>query len=203
MKKYIINDFIGIFDGFISPETCDEGIKIFNSEQFFRQKMSRIELENATQNRKKDESILFNRDTQNKRSWEFTDIINNNLKEAMDIYFKQTAILEYHGTEKEKLILPAFKMQKTSPGGGYHVWHVEQMHTISVSRVLVYSIYLNDVVEGGETEFLFQKTRVPPVKGRICIFPANFPYVHRGNPPLKEDKYIITSWVVNELGECN
>ena len=39
-----------------------------------------------------------------------------------------------------------------------------------------------------------QKIRVKPKKGRVSIFPADFPYVHRGNPPLKKDKYILTSW---------
>ena len=58
-----------------------------------------------------------------------------------------------------------------------------------------YSIYLNTVEEGGETEFLYQSQRVKPVKGRIVIWPAGFPYVHRGNPPLSGEKYIVTSWI--------
>jgi hypothetical protein len=62
-------------------------------------------------------------------------------------------------------------------------------------RVLVYSIYLNTVEDGGETEFLYQSQRVKPVKGRIVIWPAGFPYVHRGNPPLSGEKYIVTSWI--------
>ena len=33
-------------------------------------------------------------------------------------------------------------------------------------------------------------------KGRIVIWPAGFPYVHRGNPPLKHEKYILTSWMM-------
>ncbi len=37
--------------------------------------------------------------------------------------------------------------------------------------------------------------RVKPKKGRIVMWPAAFPYVHRGNPPLKEEKYILTSWM--------
>ena len=47
-----------------------------------------------------------------------------------------------------------------------------------------------------ETEFLNQSTRVKPKKGRIAIWPAGFPYVHRGNPPLKGEKYILTSWML-------
>ena len=86
------------------------------------------------------------------------------------------------------------KVQKTSKGGGYHLWHHEQMNVETSHRVLAWTIYLNDVEEGGETEFLYQSQRIKPVQGKICIFPAHFNYAHRGNPPLTGDKYIITGW---------
>jgi hypothetical protein len=63
------------------------------------------------------------------------------------------------------------------------------------SRVLVFTLYLNDVEEGGETEFLYLSKRVQPKTGRMVIWPAGFTHTHRGNPPLKGDKYIITGWV--------
>ena len=61
--------------------------------------------------------------------------------------------------------------------------------------MLAWTIYLNDVPEGGETEFLYQSQRVSPEKGKTCIFPAGFMHTHRGNPPLKKDKYIATGWM--------
>ena len=66
----------------------------------------------------------------------------------------------------------------------------------NASRTLVFTIYLNDVEEGGETEFLHQSVRVKPETGRIVIWPAGFPYVHRGNPPISGEKYILTSWML-------
>ena len=53
-----------------------------------------------------------------------------------------------------------------------------------------------DIEEGGETEFLHFSKRVKPKTGRIVIWPAAFPYVHRGNPPLAGEKYILTSWMM-------
>jgi hypothetical protein len=69
-------------------------------------------------------------------------------------------------------------------------------HHLNDARAFVYSIYLNDVEEGGETEFLHFSKRVKPKKGRIAIWPAAFPYLHRGNPPLSGEKYILTSWML-------
>tara|TARA_R110000868_G_scaffold16539_1_gene73910 strand:+ start:347 stop:526 length:180 start_codon:yes stop_codon:yes gene_type:complete len=56
-------------------------------------------------------------------------------------------------------------------------------------------LYLNDVEEGGETELLYQSRRIKPQKGTLTMFPASFTHTHRGNPPLSNDKYIVTGWV--------
>lgn len=88
------------------------------------------------------------------------------------------------------------KMQKTEPSGGYHVWHHECALYDQTHRVLVWTIYLNDIKEGGETEFLYQGMRLKPKQGTVSIFPAHFTHTHRGNPPLKENKYILTGWYV-------
>lgn len=87
------------------------------------------------------------------------------------------------------------KVQKTSPGEGFHNWHIENNTLITSRRILATTIYLNDVEEGGETEFLYLHRRVKPKAGRVVIWPAGFPYVHRGNPPLSGEKYILTSWL--------
>jgi hypothetical protein len=90
------------------------------------------------------------------------------------------------------------KLQKTTPGGGYHVWHCENSGYSHAQRVLVWAIYLNDVSEGeSETEFLYQKRRVVPKRGTCVIWPAGFTHVHRGNPVYNEDKYILTGWYIN------
>ena len=59
----------------------------------------------------------------------------------------------------------------------------------------VYLFYLNDVNEGGETEFLHCGVSLKPVKGTLVYFPTNFPFVHRGNVPISSDKYIVTGWM--------
>ena len=93
------------------------------------------------------------------------------------------------------------KMQKTSSGGGYHVWHGEQGNGDQANRGLVYMLYLNTVpVEAnGETEFLYQQRRINPVENTMVLWPASFTHTHRGNPVYGDNhKYIITGWFYHE-----
>jgi len=87
------------------------------------------------------------------------------------------------------------KLQKTVPGQGYHIWHTEHEDKVTRDRLLTFTIYLNDIEEGGETEFLYLKKRFKPTQGTCLIWPSGFTHTHRGNPPLNKDKYIITGWL--------
>ena len=60
--------------------------------------------------------------------------------------------------------------------------------------------YLNDVQEGGETEFLYQKTRFKPKRNMGLLWPGSFTHTHRGNPPLSETKYVLTGWITSVGG---
>jgi hypothetical protein len=81
-------------------------------------------------------------------------------------------------------------------GDGYHAWHCEQHSARDGSRLGVYIAYLNDVPDGGETEFLYQGVKVKPEKGKLVLWPAGWTHPHRGNPIYTGQKYIITGWMV-------
>jgi len=116
----------------------------------------------------------------------------DNLNEAYNLYKKKYDIMDNLSIHKLNMDV---KIQKTVPGEGYHVWHCENASVATSRRLLLCMMYLNDVEEGGETEFLHQSIRVKPEAGTIVICPAYFTHLHRGNPPLKGDKYMINGWV--------
>jgi hypothetical protein len=94
-------------------------------------------------------------------------------------------------------------LQKYTKGtGGYHHWHSEHYpHPVdkeqrSLHRVLLWLIYLNNVEQGGETEFFFQQAKVKASKGSLVLAPCGFTHTHRGCIPQSSDKYVLASWVM-------
>ena len=193
-KRHVeFKDHIGIYDGYIPDTECDKAIQYFEKENALNKAYDRLQSENANLNFKNDKAITL---AEHVDTW-FEELrpLLVNFDMALRHYQDATGVLTAYGIEGFKYT--HLKIQKTLPTQGYHVWHLEHGHGKNNSeRALVFTIYLNDVEEGGETEFLHQSIRAKPVKGRCVIWPAAFPYVHRGNSPLSGEKYIMTSWLM-------
>ena len=121
----------------------------------------------------------------------FYDNLNKNIlnyeKTRGKIYHK--FILEE--TETQKVEDSGYQIQRTKPGE-YYVWHHDQASFRS--RRLTYIWYLNDIHDGGYTQFN-TGLQIQPEVGKIMIFPALWPWMHRGYPPKTETKYIVTGWL--------
>jgi hypothetical protein len=89
-----------------------------------------------------------------------------------------------------------YQIQKSPKGEGSYGPHFDGFTPDSSNRLLSVIVYLNNVDEGGETSFPDLDINVIPVKGKILIFPAQFPMLHEGKIPISGDKYIISTFVV-------
>ena len=89
--------------------------------------------------------------------------------------------------------------------GGYPYWHCELFprdgSAETLHRHLLWTIYLNDGFDAGETEFLFQQRKIAPRTGDLLIAPTAFTHTHRGNKPQNGDKFIATSWILFQRAE--
>lgn len=183
-----VNDFIGIWDNCLPAVACNDLIANFESVIDSNRSIL-IEGKNKFDNGslgRKDSAITLNYHHPN------ADEIYKFLSVCLTEYLE-----EYSQLNGNDLIASQIKMQKTPPGGGYHVWHYENENWEVAERELAWMIYLNDLPEGqAETEFLYQKTRVQPKRGRVVIWPAGFTHVHRGNTVFTENKYILTGWYI-------
>lgn len=63
-------------------------------------------------------------------------------------------------------------------------------------RIVSALVYLNDVEDGGETEFVHFGVSVAPKAGRLVIFPSNYAYTHAARPPVSGEKYSAAFWAV-------
>ena len=194
MEKTVnINNFIGVYDNYITPEECDKAIKLFEDQNKFNKTFNRLSSEKTNILNKQDQQFFANPENINVW-WQELKSMMVNYEIAFRHYVSNTGAQTAY--DNNSFHFTNVKIQKTLPTEGYHVWHIEHgLGYENEARAFVYSIYLNDVEEGGETEFLHFSKRVKPKKGRIVIWPAAFPYVHRGNPPLSGEKYILTSWM--------
>jgi hypothetical protein len=186
-----IENFIGIYENAFTKEYCDSVIKYFDDAAKAGLAIDRQQ--QGASKLKKDDLQLYGHSSVNLNY--ASDLIEPFSKVFWEQLYAQYAdtfsILKDYASHTNY----AFKIQKTEVGQGYHTWHSEDSMRESANRILAWTLYLNDVEEGGETEFLYYPKRVKPKTGTFILWPASFMHTHRGNPPLSNTKYIITGWV--------
>jgi len=193
-KTVNISNFIGVYDNYITKDECDKAIKLYEDQDKFNKTVNRIASEKTSILQKQDQQYFANSNNVDVW-WEDLKSMIFNFEIAFKHYSENTGALDAY--DGGPFNFTSLKIQKTLPTEGYHTWHIEHHKGYhNEARAFAYSVYLNNVEEGGETEFLHFSKRVKPKTGRIVIWPAAFPYVHRGNPPLKKEKYILTSWMM-------
>jgi len=178
-------DFIATWDNVLPSDFCE--MLIGNFEQMLKVQNSLIDKQdNKVSLQRKDQSYILNYHN------EYAPFVFKYLKESLDEY-----VAEFPQLTNLPMWPSEIKMQKTEPGGGFHVWHYESAGWDVAQRELAWMIYLNDLPDGeGETEFLYQKTRIKPTVGTLVIWPAAMTHVHRGNTVFTHDKYILTGWFI-------
>jgi hypothetical protein len=117
----------------------------------------------------------------------------NELKKVANNYIKK---YEYCNFYAPWTVIERINIQYYPPNGGYYQWHTERGSSQSIinDRHLVFMTYLNDVNDGGETEWYYQKLKIKPQKGLTVIWPADWTHTHRGIASATESKYIVTGW---------
>lgn len=115
------------------------------------------------------------------------------LQATMGSYLQELPMAGAYGTFG---LTSRTNLQWYPKGGGYKTWHTERTGRVEPegSRHLVFMTYLNDVDDGGGTEFMHQKVTVQPRKGLTLIWPSDWTFTHRGVPSPTQEKSIITGW---------
>ena len=187
-------DFIGVFEDVYPEGFCEHLIEEFISYKGQGAGNSR-QATGEARDRKDDYQIFFNAKNICPEDFQGKDCVElffSGLQKCFDLYSQQYSVMRLHSVRCHDM-----KIQETSGGGGYHIWHQEQGNGAAANRVTVYTLYLNTLKEesNGETEFLYQERRVRPKENTMILWPAAYTHPHRGNPVYgNEKKYIVTGW---------
>tara|TARA_B100000029_G_scaffold445837_1_gene466576 strand:+ start:69 stop:689 length:621 start_codon:yes stop_codon:yes gene_type:complete len=206
MKNNRMNDdFIGIYENSVSQELCESLVDWFDAcseRKFTIRNVPFRRGEKVKTTARSDESITIPNypaedNYQKVSSLSIPIQLCEDYWNALNKCYYDYA--ETYDLEWMELSSYTFKMHKVQMGQGYHNWHFENDGSAIVrGRILAWMSYLNAPEEGGETEFLYQHKRIKPEMGMTLIWPASFTHYHRGNPPLKGEKYYITGWFERE-----
>ena len=131
----------------------------------------------------------------------------NNLKDTKFKIFKQyveelhKCYLDYQNqwpflkSILKNVDIPPFNIQKYGPGDHYATIHSERTSLNCLHRLFAFMTYLNDVNDGGETNFSHYGLKVKPKVGKTLIWPAEWTHAHAGEILKSGTKYIITGWM--------
>ena len=89
----------------------------------------------------------------------------------------------------------SFNVQKYEKGDHFSQIHTERYSIATLHRVFAWMTYLNDVDDGGETNFTHYNIKIKPEIGKTLIWPAEWTHAHSGEILNSGEKYIITGWM--------
>ena len=89
----------------------------------------------------------------------------------------------------------SFNVQKYSKGDHFSEVHAERGNPQHSERIFAWMTYLNDVDDGGKTNFTHYGIKIKPVIGKTLIWPAEWTHAHCGEILDNGEKYIITGWM--------
>ena len=189
LKTPEANNFIGIWN-FENKELCKEIINFFEKNKSL-QKKGQTALGVNEKIKKTTDITIDPLDLQKKEYSVFNDYFKK-LNECFLDYKDQYSFLD---TFLKKIHIGHFNVQKYLPGDHFAQSHSERTGLTNLHRIFAWMTYLNDVEDGGTTDFDYYKIKIKPECGKTLIWPAEWTHVHSGSILKSGSKFIITGWM--------
>ena len=193
MKKININSqqthFIGCWD-LENRKLCNEIITFFENNKSLQKKGTSAAGFNLNIKKTTDIKIIPN-DLENPKFEIFSQYIKELHKCFVD-YQDQWPFLK---SMLKAADIPAFNIQKYSRGDHFATLHSERTSLSTLHRLFAWMTYLNDVDDGGKTNFDHYGIKIKPEIGKTLIWPAEWTHAHTGEILKSGTKYIVTGWI--------
>jgi len=179
-----LDDLIHVYEDALDPEICDFLITAFDGASKHHE---------SVQNEGKPNFTQFNLTENSDVTDELSKIHKHIIKRVQyyrDVYYEFVDARVFPSTHA----FEQFRIKRYNTGGEDRFdTHVDVADYSSARRFLSFMFYLNDVSEGGET--VFRDKKITPKKGSLLVFPPLWMYPHRGNPPISNPKYIMSTYL--------
>lgn len=193
--------YVQIFDNVLLPEECKTIIKLFNkhsNKQYIGKTMG-AEKDIHFKAKKTKEINITDLSSENEEFAKIDALLYNGLRLYLNKYMlKIKEKVNTPNVDANNIIDTGYQIQKYKKNTGYYINHVDpHIYRDSAgihNRIITYIWYLNDISEGGETNFV-SNFKIKPVAGRLLLFPSTWSYPHAGLVPISSDKYIVTGWI--------
>jgi hypothetical protein len=184
----------------ISDELCDKIILYYENSNYKKVGVTRGGLNKSVKDTV-DLTIPLNNVLNEESIWiNINDKLYKSLYDNLVVYINEINPDKYYKLfNSDYLYESTFMIQKYDKCKGKYTYHNDSSinPNFATNRVITYIWYLNDILEGGETEF-WGNYKIKPEKGKLVLFPASWTFPHCGKMPISDDKYIITGWLYNE-----
>ena len=183
-----LTDYIRVYDGIADKRFCDDLIANFEYEEHNQNPVDREKRPTFTEL-----NISQQYNDRNTR-WMIPQ------QESKQIFLK--AVNEYMDELDlrdidfpPKYLFEEFRIKRyLDNGNDEFLDHVDVGDHSSARRFLVCFLYLNDVEEGGTTDFPKLDLSITPKCGRMLVFPPTWMFRHAGRPVTKGKKYILGTY---------
>jgi prolyl 4-hydroxylase len=180
-------NYIRTYDDALTADFCARTVALFESDA------SRHKRNGASVRAGLAESSWLEVDLSGCTEFNFRNVILSCLRHYKSAYEKDCRI---RPALPEAGDLAPLIVKRYDPGGSDRFQpHFDSIGEVC-NRYLVFLWYLNDVIEGGETEFLDLDIRCRPRTGRLLVFPPFWMYRHAGRAPVSNAKYILSTYTL-------
>ena len=194
MKKIKISNnsnpnFIGCWN-IDNKELCKKIIDFFENSTELQSKGSTGG--GVDENIKKTTDITIWPNKIKEKDYEIFNEYFKNLHECFNDYKEKYSFLK---TFVKKIDIGPFNIQRYLAGDHFAKVHSERTSISTLHRLFAWMTYLNDVDDGGTTDFDYYKIKIKPECGKTLIWPAEWTHAHTGSVLKSGKKYIITGWL--------
>ena len=183
-----LTDYIKVYDDVCDKDFCEQIINSFETEEEHQVFIDRLQRPTFT------EMNISQQYMNNNHTW--TAIQKQAQSVFVEYVSKYMDELDLGPDFPAKYAFEEFRVKKyREDSNDQFSDHTDVGDYNSARRFLVCFLYLNDVEEGGTTDFPKISHSVTPKCARMLIFPPNWMYRHAGRPVVNGKKYILGTYL--------